>query len=148
MCTYATEHVSIDGSAKGVPSWIAVQEATVYFDHLVHAQHEHTLNIDFRAPVRGPSARVAVELSAAVDRPNVMIKIPATAAGLPARDETGPDGVVADPALWAHMEGLGVNGLNARRREIDRLARDERIGGAGHGRWRVDPIPLVFDAGR
>lgn len=64
MCTYATEHVTIDGSAKGVPSWIAVQEATVYFDHPVHAQHEHTLNIDFRAPDRGPSARVAVELSA------------------------------------------------------------------------------------
>ena len=55
---------SIDGSAKGTPSWIPVQEATVYFDHPVHAQHDHTLNIDFRAPDRGPSARVAVELSA------------------------------------------------------------------------------------
>lgn len=64
-----------------------------------------------------------------------------------AHDETGPDGVVGDSALWDHLESLGVNGLNARRREIDRLARDERIGGTGRSRWRVDPIPLVFDAG-
>jgi hypothetical protein len=68
MCTYATEHLTVDGSAKGTTSWIPVQQATVYFDHPVHAQHEHTLNIDFLAPDRGPSARVAVELSAASAR--------------------------------------------------------------------------------
>ena len=39
-------------------------EASVYFDHPVHAPAEHTLNIDFLAPERGPSARVAVELTA------------------------------------------------------------------------------------
>jgi Family of unknown function (DUF6295) len=36
----------------------------VYFDHPVHAPAEHTLNIDFRNPARGPAARVAVELTA------------------------------------------------------------------------------------
>ena len=30
----------------------------------MHALAEHTLNIDFLAPRRGPSARVAVELTA------------------------------------------------------------------------------------
>ncbi len=59
-------------------------------------------------------------------------------------DETQPGGAVHDPALWEHLEGLGIAGLNARRREIDRLARDERIAGGGRGRWRIDPIPLVF----
>ena len=36
----------------------------MYFDHPVHAPAEHTLNIDFLNPGQGPSARVAVELSA------------------------------------------------------------------------------------
>jgi hypothetical protein len=65
MCTYATAHTSIDGSAKGPGgSWFHITDATVYFDHPVHTMHEHTLNIDFSDPRRGPSARAAVELSA------------------------------------------------------------------------------------
>ena len=87
MCTYATEHVTIDGSAKGVPSWIPVQEATVYFDHPVHAQHEHTLNIDFRSPSRGPSARVAVELSATSAR-ELVAAIQAALASAPRENPT------------------------------------------------------------
>jgi hypothetical protein len=64
MCTYATENLSASGSAKGTDGWFALTDATVYFDHPVHAMAGHTLNIDFRAPARGPSARVAVELTA------------------------------------------------------------------------------------
>jgi hypothetical protein len=65
MCTYATIRTEIDGSAKGPESkWFRVSDATVYFDHPVHALAEHTLNIDFAAPERGPGARVAVELTA------------------------------------------------------------------------------------
>jgi uncharacterized protein DUF6295 len=65
MCTYATVTASLDGSAKGPNgSWFHVTDATVYFDHPVHAMAEHTLNIDFAAPAKGPSARVAVELTA------------------------------------------------------------------------------------
>ena len=65
MCTYATVTTSLDGSAKGPgSSWFHVTDATVYFDHPVHAMAEHTLNIDFVAPERGPGARVAVELTA------------------------------------------------------------------------------------
>jgi hypothetical protein len=65
MCTYATVKTAIDGSAKGpAGSWFHVTNGTVYFDHPVHALAEHTLNIDFADPQKGPSARVAVELTA------------------------------------------------------------------------------------
>jgi hypothetical protein len=65
MCTYATAHCALDGSAKGPGgAWFHVTDATVYFDHPVHAMAEHTLNIDLADPAAGPGARVAVELSA------------------------------------------------------------------------------------
>lgn len=69
MCTYATLQTPLEGSAKG-PSgnWFQVTGGTVYFDHPVHALAEHTLNIDFADPAKGPSARVAVELTAASAR--------------------------------------------------------------------------------
>ena len=69
MCTYATVKTTLDGSAKGPESgWFRVTDGVVYFDHPVHATPEHTLNIDFTNPAVGPSARVAVELSAASAR--------------------------------------------------------------------------------
>ena len=73
MCTYLTEKIAISGSAKGAAGatgatgatgWFRVTDGSVYFDHPVHAPYGHTLNIDFLAPAQGPSARVAVELSA------------------------------------------------------------------------------------
>jgi hypothetical protein len=68
MCTYITEKVDVEGSGKGAAGWFAVTEASVYFDHPQHARAEHTLNIDFLNPGAGPSARVAVELTAASAR--------------------------------------------------------------------------------
>jgi hypothetical protein len=62
MCTYQTEQVQITGSGKGASGWFPLSTATVYFDHPVHAPAEHTLNVDFINPEKGPSARVAVEL--------------------------------------------------------------------------------------
>jgi hypothetical protein len=64
MCTYLTEKIEVDGSGKGADGWFGLTEATVYFDHPIHAPAGHTLNIDFLNPGRGPSARVAVELTA------------------------------------------------------------------------------------
>jgi Family of unknown function (DUF6295) len=65
MCTYTTVKDVIDGSAKGPGgSWFHVTDATVYFDHPVHAMAGHTLNIDLADPSKGPSARVALELTA------------------------------------------------------------------------------------
>jgi Family of unknown function (DUF6295) len=69
MCTYATVKTSLEGSAKGPGgAWFRVTDGVVYFDHPVHARAEHTLNIDFANPADGPSARVAVELTATCAR--------------------------------------------------------------------------------
>ena len=50
------------GSGKGAEGWFPLSNASVYFDHPVHASAEHTLNIDLLNPGRGPGSRVAVEL--------------------------------------------------------------------------------------
>lgn len=64
MCTYATVTEQVDGSAKGPGGqWFHVTDATVYYDHPVHAMAEHTLNLDLADPLSGPGARVAVELT-------------------------------------------------------------------------------------
>jgi hypothetical protein len=69
MCTYATVHTAVAGSGKGPEgSWQKVTNATVYFDHPVHAMAEHTLNIDISDPSKGPAARIALELTAASAR--------------------------------------------------------------------------------
>lgn len=64
MCTYTTEHAKITGSGKGRHGWFALGDATVYYDHPVHAQAEHTLNIDLANPSAVPGSRIALELSA------------------------------------------------------------------------------------
>lgn len=64
MCTYLTEKIQVTGSGKGRAGWFSLSDATVYFDHPVHASAGHTLNIDFLNPAQGPAARVAVELTA------------------------------------------------------------------------------------
>ncbi len=63
MCTYLTESIEAVGSGKGADGWFRLSEVTVYLDHPVHAPADHTLNIDFTDPARGPGARVAVELT-------------------------------------------------------------------------------------
>jgi hypothetical protein len=83
MCTYTTEKLQVTGSGKGATGWFELTDASVYFDHPVHAQAEHTLNIDFLAPERGPGARVAVELTAASAR-ELVAAIQAALAAAPA----------------------------------------------------------------
>jgi hypothetical protein len=84
MCTYTTITAALDGSAKGPNgSWFHVTDATVYFDHPVHAMAEHTLNIDIADPSNGPSARVALELTAASAR-DLMSAISAALESAPA----------------------------------------------------------------
>ncbi|HET9897994.1 MAG TPA: DUF6295 family protein [Streptosporangiaceae bacterium] len=68
MCTYLTESIQATGSGKGANGWFGLSEVNVYFDHPVHAPADHTLNIDFANPDKGPSARVAVELTAQTAR--------------------------------------------------------------------------------
>jgi Family of unknown function (DUF6295) len=84
MCTYATVRTELQGSAKGPEGrWFRLTDGTVYFDHPVHALAEHTLNIDFADPSKGPSARVAVELTAASAR-ELVSAIEAALASAPA----------------------------------------------------------------
>jgi hypothetical protein len=87
MCTYLTETIKISGSGKGADGWFSVSDASVYFDHPVHAMAEHTLNIDFRNPAKGPAARVAVELTAESARE--------LAKAIQATLESAPPGMVA-----------------------------------------------------
>lgn len=63
MCTYLTEHVQLEGSGKFADGWAAVDTATVYFDHPVHAMSDHSLNIDFFARGSGAVRRLALELT-------------------------------------------------------------------------------------
>jgi uncharacterized protein DUF6295 len=84
MCTYATVTAPMTGSAKGPNgSWFKVTDATVYFDHPVHAMADHTLNIDLAAPAKGPAARVAMELTAESAR-ELVTAIQAALASAPA----------------------------------------------------------------
>ena len=64
MCTYATQTRDVEGSGKGAQGWFALRTASVYFDHPVHAQAEHTLNIDLTGAGAGAGDRIAVELTA------------------------------------------------------------------------------------
>ncbi len=64
MCSYITEQVAVSGSAKGPQGWMAIDQATVYFDHPFHAPLDHSLNIDFVNAGAGAPTRVALELSA------------------------------------------------------------------------------------
>ncbi|PWB77014.1 MAG: hypothetical protein C3F07_02695 [Anaerolineales bacterium] len=68
MCTMIVEKVKIEGSGKGASGWFKLDGANVSYDHPFHAPYEHALNIDFVNEAMGPSARVAVEISAEAAR--------------------------------------------------------------------------------
>lgn len=87
MCTYHTETLSLRGSGKGAEGWFPLTDASVYFDHPVHAPADHTLNLDFLCPERGPGARVAVELDPSSAR--------ALAEAILATLATAPEGLVS-----------------------------------------------------
>lgn len=64
MCTYLTERLAVEGSAKSGERWAHVNSASVYFDHPVHANAEHSVNLDFFESRDGaPVRRVALELT-------------------------------------------------------------------------------------
>ena len=87
MCTYRTTTLEVEGSGKGAIGWFPLTDASVYFDHPVHAPADHTLNIDLRNPSRGASARVAVELDPASAR--------ALAVAIMEMLDTAPAGLIA-----------------------------------------------------
>ena len=64
MCSYITQIASITGQGSGPNGWFTLNQANVYFDHPFHAPLDHAVTVDFVNPDLGPSARVAIELSA------------------------------------------------------------------------------------
>lgn len=64
MCTNIMEKARIFGSGKSAQGWLAVNHVYVGYDHPSHAPLDHAVLIDFVDETQGPSARVAVELSA------------------------------------------------------------------------------------
>jgi hypothetical protein len=55
--------LNVDASAKTPGGWTKMTRASVYFDHPVHYPAGHALMIDVLNLEKGPSARVALELS-------------------------------------------------------------------------------------
>ena len=113
MCSYVTEKIAVTGSGKGTKGWFRLSHACIYFDHPYFTPLEHTLNIDFLAPGQGPSARVAVELSAESARALVKA-IEAVLESAPARLA-----VAGSPRRGAHQHRPGRRSRT--RRRMDRL---------------------------
>lgn len=63
MCTYQTQSIELAASAKTPNGWTSMSSAIVYFDHPVHFNADHAVMIDVLNPAKGPSARVALEMS-------------------------------------------------------------------------------------
>lgn len=64
MCTMIVERAGVSGSGKGAQGWFTLDAVNVSYDHPLHAPLEHAVNLDFVNEAAGPSARVAVELTA------------------------------------------------------------------------------------
>jgi hypothetical protein len=65
MCTYIVNSAPIAGSGKGAQGWFTVSQASIGFDHPVHAPLDHAFLLDFANPSLGADARVAVEMDLA-----------------------------------------------------------------------------------
>ena len=130
MCTYQTERLRVSGAGKGATGWFTLTDASVYFDHPVHATPDHSLNIDFLNPSLGPSERVAVELepqSALALAEAILSTLRATPAGLwgSAVEAGGPEwGVAAQrvdrPSTWGRPRDRDCSAPRAR--QTPRLA--------------------------
>jgi Family of unknown function (DUF6295) len=104
MCTYQTIVTELAGSGKGAEGWFTLTDCAVYFDHPVHAQAEHTLNIDFVNPGLGAGARVAVELTEQSARLLARAIVDALGAV--------PPGLLAEPAAPAISTASRTSQLN------------------------------------
>ena len=64
MCSNIVEITDIRGCGQGTTGWFNLAQAIVSFDHPIHANAEHAINIDFVNHKLGLDSRVAVELTA------------------------------------------------------------------------------------
>ena len=90
MCTWINEKTTIAAHGKGVSDWIELTTANVYYDHPAASPLDHALIIDFLNESAGPSARVAVELSAESARALIRAIEATLEAGIHACGESKP----------------------------------------------------------
>jgi len=64
MCTYQTQTLQVNASAKTAQGWAPMTDASVYFDHPVHFMADHALIIDVLNTSEGSRARVGFEMDA------------------------------------------------------------------------------------
>lgn len=112
MCTYLTHRAEMAGSAKGPTGWFGITQANVYVDHPFDAPFEHTLNIDFADPAKGPAARVAVELTeesalALVDA--IKAALAAAPPGLASASATAPATATTSASASASVSSVSVS---------------------------------------
>ena len=97
MCTYATEKVDLNASAKDADGWFHATTASVYYDHPVHFSAGHALMIDVLNLSDGAYSRVGLELDVASARSLAL-------AILRSLDDV-PDDLLASEGTSAGVEG-------------------------------------------
>jgi hypothetical protein len=63
MCTGIVHKSKVSGAGKGAQEWFPLDAVSVTYDCSYHTPMQQGVNIDFFNEAKGPSARVAVELS-------------------------------------------------------------------------------------
>ena len=81
MCSNIVETGAVAGCGRGHSGWFDLTQAIVSFDHPLHANADHTVNLDFVNHDLGLSSRVAVELTAESARELVRLLEAALARG-------------------------------------------------------------------
>jgi uncharacterized protein DUF6295 len=64
MCTGLVQKAKVTGAGKAPDGWFKLEDVSVTYDCSYHTSMAQGVNIDFFNEKEGPSARVAVELSA------------------------------------------------------------------------------------
>jgi hypothetical protein len=62
MCTGLVQRAKVSGAGKSPDGWFELDEVSVTYDCSYHTTMPQGVNIDFLNEVKGPGARVAVEL--------------------------------------------------------------------------------------
>ena len=81
MCSNIVEIGVVEGCGRGPQGWFDLKQAVVSFDHPMHANVDHAVNLDFVNDAEGLSARVAVELTAESARELIRVLEAALARG-------------------------------------------------------------------
>jgi hypothetical protein len=99
VCTNILQQARIEGCGKSAKGWFTLSGLNVSYDCPYHIDLDHAVNIDFVNEAKGPSARVAVELTPASARQLVK-------AILAALEEAEADGWLSETSEHAAQPGI------------------------------------------